>query len=392
MKQLVRNAGILAAILLFLGTIQTVSAQENTDKKTKKIRIKTVRIVNGVKEVVDTTFEVQNMSELKDIEWLNEDELENVEISDFDFGGAHKMVFMSENGDVDVMHMKMDSLHKKVMKRVEIQMDSLNKQMKVMVFHTDGGDSLHLNGEHNAFFISDGNHSGHKVMKRIKRTDDGEEIEIEIIGDGKHFVWIDGDSTEHKIVRKHKVMHGNDDNVIIIENKGDSKRKIRRIIIEEEDENGNIVKREIKVNNEKSKKIIIINGDDAEHFEHKMDGDKKVQKKMHLKVMLDNPTAKELKMLKLTAPTKDGELKLEKVMINRDDKTNDIKLSFELANKTKTVVQIFNVKGKEISEDVYKKFSGKYSTTLTSTKAKKQIFYLHVMQNDKYTILKLVVE
>lgn len=321
--------------------VKTQVKVENTDGK---IHLKIEKEVDGKTTTIDKTY--NSVEEMK-----NDPELEGINLHLLDADNNKEMVFFSEDGE-EGDH-KMNVI-------VEIDVDSegdfSNESSHSFMFKSDGkeGDNHH---EIKVWTDKDG-------VKHM--TKNGEEIEL---GEGNS--WTDKDGNEFNIKKSDgKIMIFSDDDL-------------------HEFESGDGTTFDFKFST-----------DDAEDGEHKVimfktiDGDDSTHETItvkiveHIKLHLQEVEKNEFSSIdRINAKS----LKMDE--LNYYPNPNDGKFTLQFkADKRPTEVKITSLEGKEIYSETLQSFEGTYQNEIDLSSQKRGIYLLQIIQGNKATNKKIVIE
>lgn len=370
LKMLLIPIGFIA---LMVGIFAFTNPKDGGDKKCK---VKIVKIVNGVRTEIDSTFDCS-----EDMNWVSE------------------------------IHSAVDG-------------DSLHKMIKVMMMDGDSGD---FNFNFN-FNIDESDEDGMKVMKFT--GDDGKEMEMKFDfqdmdgEDGKMKMIINGKEIEitadqiekhlEKLGERMQMMNDKSGNVeIMIEKKEDGKEPNTVKIIKKVDEDGNVTMKkvvdgeEMEMDDEDMKKM---------HGKHHMmfvgkDGESSANEDVTVDVKVDMEDGKETKHIviitKVTNDNKDEvakkvpevkqeldkkELAINKLKFSPNPNEGKFDLSFKLDSKSPVSIKIFDLQGKEVYNEQVTDFSGKYNNNIDITDKGEGVYILQIVQNDKASTSKIVIK
>lgn len=355
-------------IVLVVGIFAFTNPKGGDDDK--KCKVKIVKIINGEKTVIDSTF------------------------------------------DCDESMSLMSSIH--------CMGDSLHKMIKVMMIDGDSGEfDFNFN-----FEFDEDNENGMKMMKF--KGEDGEEMEMsfDFNMEGENGVMkmkINGEEMEIKIDDIHKhmeklhedmdIIHNESGNVeIIIKSDEDGEEAHTIKIIKTIDEDGNVTMKKIVDGEE-------MEVDDDEmhkmHGGHKMmfigdNGKMKGNHAMTIDVTVDSKDGEEMKhvviITKMTSDDKSAKKISKKVNLNKKELSinklkfspnpNDGKfdLSFKLGKKQPVKIKIFDVQGKEVYSENVKNFDGKYTNKIDISDNGEGIYILQIVQGEKASTSKIVIK
>lgn len=85
-------------------------------------------------------------------------------------------------------------------------------------------------------------------------------------------------------------------------------------------------------------------------------------------------------------------LAVEKLTFSPNPSTGKFQLSFELPEKGKTTVRIFDVTNKEIYSEALGKFSGRYDRQIDVSQSPKGVYFLQITQDNKTLNKKIVIQ
>ncbi|RLD58067.1 MAG: hypothetical protein DRJ05_08685, partial [Bacteroidetes bacterium] len=202
----------LLKALLIIFTVSVISIPlKAQDEEKQTVRIKTVKIINGEKTVIDTTYEISNLEDLESLEdihiFIDDDMIQDLDLS-------LEELEELKNIDVEVM-IDSDSITKHVMvitKELEDMEGHLEEQMKKIEVMIEMSDTvpgektiiMKMDGEGETVYMVNGEdmedmkwtEEGKGKVTIIKTTDgDMENFEIEIDSDSDS----EGDMVFYKI-------------------------------------------------------------------------------------------------------------------------------------------------------------------------------------------------
>ncbi len=357
--------GIIATVLALFSFTQNI---EGGDKKCK---VKIVKIIDGVRTEVDSTFDCKDH-----LNWI-----ESLHTSiGVEGDSLHKVVRIMMMGD-DTNEFNFD-----------MNMDYEGEDMKIMKLSTgDGEEDVEMNFDIKMLDGEDG---------KIKMMINGEEMEIALDEMHQHL---------KKLHENIEVTHDNAEDVeVIIEDieGGSAPHTVK--IIKKKDDDGNVTIKKI-VNGEEveldeadiheihGEKMMFIGGDK----DHEMTIDVKVDGKngvvtKHV-VVIANITSESVDELAKKIPA--AEENLKKKELNVDDLTfspnpNDGKfdLNFKLNKKAPVHIRIFDMNGKEVYSENISNFSGQYQNNIDISENEKGMYLLQIIQKDRASTSKLVIK
>lgn len=322
-----------------------VKTQVKVENNDGKIHLKIEKDVDGKITTIDKTY--NNIEEMK-----NDPELEGINLHLFDAENNKEMTFFSEDGkerdhDVNVI--------------VEMKGD------------TEG--DFAKESSHSFMFKSDGKEGeGHQEIKvwideeGVRHvTKNGEEIEI-----GEDNSWTDKDGKVHEIKKS-------DGNIMIMS--GDE-------LTEFKSSDGNSFKYKFSTDDDAEggeHKMIMIHSADGEDSKHESITIEVVEHiQIHLKEVgeneftsIDGIDAKSLKMDEL----------------NYYPNPNEGKFTLQFkADKRPTEIKITSMEGKEIYAETLNNFEGAYQNEIDLSSEKRGIYLLQIIQGNKATNKKIVIE
>jgi hypothetical protein len=87
-----------------------------------------------------------------------------------------------------------------------------------------------------------------------------------------------------------------------------------------------------------------------------------------------------------------GTLQVDNLQFSPNPNDGKFNISFDLPEKAKTVIRIFDASNKEIYKEDLGKFSGRYSKQIDISENPKGIYFLQITQNDKAVNKKIVIQ
>jgi hypothetical protein len=326
-------------------------AQSKTEVKTQvkvenndgKIRLKIEKEVDGKTTTIDKTY--NNIDEMK-----NDPELEGINLHLFDAENNKELTFLSdEDGD--------------------------HKMNVIVEFDGDAEGDFSKESSHSFMFNSDGKEGDKHHEIKVWTDDDGvrhmtkngKEIEI-----GEENSWTDKDGKVHEVKKS-------DGNIMIMS--GDE-------LTEFKSSDGNSFKYKFSTDDDPESgehKMIMIHSADGEDSKHASINIEVVEHiQIHLKEVeeneftsIDGIDAKSLKMDEL----------------NYYPNPNEGKFTLQFkADKRPTEIKITSLEGKEIYAETLNNFEGAYQNEIDLSSAKRGIYLLQIIQGNKATNKKIVIE
>ena len=364
LKTLLAPVGLIA---LVVGIFSFTTYNDGDDDKCK---IKIVKIVNGVKTEVDSTFDCSDK-----MSWISS------------FGGEegdslHKMIkmMMVEGGDSNSFSFD-----------INIETDDEN----VMKFKDDNGEEMEMHFDMKMLDGEDG------VMKMMIN---GKEMEIKL-GDIEKYI---------KVLTK-DIEHAEDEDgnveIMIKSDEGGENQTIQ--ILKTVDDDGNVtVKKtvngeEVEFDEEDMKsmpgghKMIFISDDGKTskmEGNHEMVIDGNVEsdngKEMKKIVIISKmtKTEKSSKDIPASVDIDKQELAVDKLRFSPNPNNGKFDLNFKLKDKKKVQVKIVDMQGKEVYNETVKDFDGKYSNKIDISENGEGIYILQIMQGNKASTSKIVIK
>ena len=329
---------------VYAQTKTEVKTQVKVEKTNDKIHLKIEKIVDGKTTIIDKTY--NSVEEMK-----NDPELEGINLHFFDGGDNKDMVFISKDGE--------EGEHK-VNVIVEMKGDS------------DGEFSD--DSDHSFVFKSDGN-------------DDGELHEIK--------VWVDEDGVKH--------ISKNGEEVELGEGNSWTDKEGNEFTIKKTDGNIMILSDDDLTEFKSDDGVVYdfkFSTDDAEDGEHKVimfkssAGDDSMHETItikvveHIKIHLKDVEENEFSSF-------DGidakALKMDELNYYPNPNSGKFTLQFKADNRP-TEIKITGLDGKEIYSESLQGFAGTYQNEIDLSTQKKGIYLLQIIQGNKATNKKIVIE
>jgi hypothetical protein len=357
MKKILSILMIPASLIILTGAyfmIQSFSIPEKTGEgDEKKVKIKMIKIIDGIETVVDTTFIITDDSELDAIlagldpgaSGCNLDSI--IQTIDLDLE-------IDDNGEKQVkMVIKVDG------EEQIPDIDSLLGTFDILIDENDlGGEkeyTIKINGNDTVISKS-------CEKKVIITMDEGETLKE---GNKKVKVMIDDEGSDSK---NWDVINDKDGHVYVINKEnGDSKIIVRNT--------GETVcnKNEVTIIKMKDGKDI-----------------KVVESKVCI-VMLSESDAKTLEKSGVET-NKVNDLEVTDLNIFPNPGTGSFNMKFSLNNKEKTEIKIFDINGKEVYKENIDRFDGEYNNQIDISDKGKGTFFINIRQGDKLMNKKIIIE
>ena len=339
---------IIALSLFSLGAFSQTKTDVKTQVKVEhtdgKIHLKIEKDVDGKTTTIDKTY--NTIEEMK-----NDPELEGINLHLFDGDNNKDMVFISEDGEEGDVKMNV-----------------------IVEFDGDADGDFSKESNHSFMFNSDGKEGGELNEIKVWTDEDGvkhitkngEEIEL---GEGNS--WTDKDGNEFKVKKS-------DGNIMILS--GDELHEIKS-----DDEATFDFKFSTDDAEDGEHNVIMFKSSDGDDSKHETITVKVVEHiKIHLKEVEENEfssiagiDAKSLKMDEL----------------NYYPNPNDGKFTLQFkADKRPTEIKITSLEGKEIYAETLNSFEGTYQNDIDLSSQKRGIYLLQIIQGNKATNKKIVIE
>jgi plastocyanin len=392
---------IFSLIFTFIAfSILRVNAQ-NDDKK--NVRVKIVKDVDGVKTVIDTTYEGLSDMDLK--------ELAELDIILKDLDGELANLDIEIDGINEAMDHKTMMVMVKELEEMEGDLEDKMKEIEIMIEMSDSFDSLSKHIEHEMKVIK----SEDGKMVFINEDGDIEHIDM----DGETMVWIDEDGKEH-----HINIEDGDHNIIVKTIKTHDGEEITTEIIDFDSEDGEETVTVDVIN--KDGKVIVINRNGEEiEIDHDIDFDadaeghhiyitkdengdmdedvfvtvmknkgedgKEVYKSKIIISKLDKEDKELLKDSGVNFDSSENKLELERMKFSPNPSSG--KFSLEFKNKTMDAlnIKIYDLNGKEVYNEDVKNFDGHYKNEIDISSEDSGTYFLRISQNNKELVRKLVI-
>lgn len=345
-------------VMLTMGAFaQTkVEVQVEKDGDAEQYKLKLERTIDGEKVVTEKTY--NSMEEMK-----NDPDLKDVDIQFFD-GSSNDFSFTDEDGEKHI--------------RIEVESEEEGEGHKMMFFSDDeeGEDvdvKVWTDNEGNTHVLKNGKEVDIEEIKEdgnnvfVFKTDGDVEVEkkmevqVTVDDDGEHHVTVNGEEVDYDVWKE--------------EHEGDFHFGNGTVVIEEDGENGKHIKKEI---------IIKTDGEEGKEGEAKVF----VKKSYNWVVKLEDANPEDAKAFSLEEKK---ELTLDEFNFYPNPNKGEFNLQFKGKGKP-TEVRITNINGKEIYKEELRDFSGSYDKKVDLSGAKKGVYLLQVIQGQKATNKKIVIE
>ncbi|MDG1477330.1 MAG: T9SS type A sorting domain-containing protein [Vicingaceae bacterium] len=346
------------------------SFTNHNDSENEKCKIKIVKIVNGVKTEVDSTFDCSDK-----MEWVSS------------FGGdegdsLQKMIkmMMIEGGDSNEFSFE-----------INIESDEENS----MKFKGEDGEEVEM----------------HFDMKMV----DGEDGVMKMMINGKEMEIKLGDITKHleHLGENIKIIDDESGKVEIrIDTDEDGGESETVEIIKAVDDDGNVtVKKtvngkEVEFDEEDMKsmhaghKVMMIKGGKGAHHkgEHEMvidvniEGDDGKEMKKIVIISKMTKTEKPSKNIPTAVDMDKKELIVDRLKFSPNPNDGKFDLNFKLKDQKPVQVKIVDMQGKEVYSEMVKDFDGKYANKIDISENGEGIYILQIVQGKKASTSKIVIK
>lgn len=357
MKKILSFLMVPASLIILMGAyfmIQSFSIPGKTGEgDEKKVKIKMIKIIDGIETVVDTTFIITDDSELDAIlagldpgaSGCNLDSI--IQTIDLDLD-------IDDNGEKQVkMVIKVDGEEQLP------DIDSLLGTFDILIDENDlGGEkeyTININGNDTVI-------TKNCEKKIIMVLDEGEAMKK---GNKKVKVIVDDEDTEGK---EPDIINNKNGQVYIV-NKENSDSKI-------------IVKTSGETDCNKNE-VTIIKMKDGKDI-------KVVESKVCI-VMLSESDARTLEKSGVET-NKVNDLEITDLNIFPNPGTGSFNMKFSLNNKEKTEIKIFDINGKEVYKENIDRFDGEYNNQIDISDKGKGTFFINIRQGDKLMNKKIIIE
>jgi len=339
---------ILSFIALAISFTNSSYAQEKKEQE-KTVKIKMIKIENGKKVKVDTSFvlkEGEDLDEIMKKYGLENADIQNinVELDEHSDGKNIRMILKANDDDAEnqVIIMNFDN-------------ENMDNASGMVLINSDDADAQSFT------FTTDNGDSTHKVM--VISSAPGSQVFNK--GNG---VYIFKSDASHTLIPE-DVKPG--DTVCIktiVTVNGKETVNEKEIIIGKDEFSGS----------KKRRKVIVMTGDDNFSWNG---GDKDVfvlkSGKNQIKINLQDADKEELENIKIPKSAKT--LTIDGIELTSTNKKTV--LGFEIAEKTDVSVRIFDMEGKKIFEKKENNFSGKFTFELPALDGK---YILQIVEGKKY--------
>lgn len=380
---------MLFIFILVAAAVTTVFGQEKKEK-TKVIQLRITEDENGKVTSVDTTFVMDsekgfnyswnaNMNRIgdslnvtddllgEDFNHINVDSLmKNIQAT---IDGNAMMFFNAEMDkameeldqkleDINYEFMNHDSIVKVIVKKIDAENDSLEKNFR---FKTSDGEDGFI------FITSDG--------EKVEIVGDGETRVIRLKGGEPGMIW-----TNDTIIED-----GNTKIIIKTDRDGDElKQMIEYIAVEKDgDEVKTNVKKDTRV------KVIKLTDDekawtDDEGNIHKLDGSD------YQFISTEDPNEGDLKDAGIK--TRNRALEVENLKFSPNPSNGKFNLSFALKEKKKVTINIYDLNGNLVYTETLRDFQGEYNREIDISKEESGPFFLQIVQGMYDLIKKIIIQ
>ena len=380
---------MLFIFILVAAAVTTVFGQEKKEK-TKVIQLRVTEDEDGNVKSVDTTFVMNsengfNYSWNADMNRIGDSLNVTFDIFEEDFGhisidsimkrfevsidGNTMMFFDAEMDkameeldqklkDINDEFMNHDSIVKVIVKKIDAENDSLEKNFR---FKTSDGEDGYI------FITSDG--------EKIEIDGDGETKVIRLKGSESDMIW-----TNDTIIEG-----GNTKIIIKTDRDGDELKQMIQYIAVEKD--GDDVKTNVK--KDTHVKVIKRTGDekvwtDGEGNTHKLnDGE-------HRFISAEDASEGDLKDAGIKG--KSRTLEVENLKFSPNPSNGKFNLSFTLKEKKKVTINIYDLNGNLVYNETLKDFQGEYNKEIDISKEESGAFFLQIVQGMYDLIKKIIIQ
>lgn len=434
LNTLLKMTSVVLLLVAFSSATIQLNAQES-DEKTKEVKIKMVKEVNGKETVIDTTFEIASLEDLENIEGLEELGITLSEFTEAGEAGFQVMTFESDgDGEMQTMIITQDI-------EEEIGEDGeIIKTIDLIVEVADSLDNakvitLKMEGNESTVFISDD-----EEIKTIETADGEKTIIIKHTGDVSDgdIIVMHGDDVDwhEKMGTNVRVEETDDGNIVIVT---DENGEVSEFLIKEGegaymiDEEGNLTKMEddkdiiwndegdnvwIDIEDDADGKVVVVksystdemdtnhnvfvtDGGDGEEREvfvnviKKQDGDNTIIIKSKVIVETldeqDNETM-EKAGIDLKPESEENELIVESLKFSPNPSNGKFLLKFTTPQEGNADIKIYNINGVEVYSESLKNFNGTYENEIDISGEKSGTYFLKVTQGDNIMSRKIVIE
>ncbi len=358
-------------IVLVVGVFSFTNPKEGNEDK--KCKVKIVKIINGEKTVIDSTFNCDENTSW--IEKLHEG---------IDGEGIHEMIkVMMMDGDSGTFDFNFD---------MDINGEDENG-VKIMKFKAgDGEEDVEMNFDFNMLEGSEGEDGVIKMMVN------GEEMEINVGDIHKHIEHL-GENIDIEATMK--------DVEVLIESNEEGEEAHSVKIIKTVDENGNVTMKKIVDGEEmelddeelgEGHKIMFIGEDGKITGKHNVsinvDIDDKNGEEMKKVVVISKVVTDERSSKKRTKPASasTSELSLNKLKFSPNPSDGKFDLSFKLDSEKPVGIRIVDVQGKVVYSEMVSDFNGKYLNSIDISDKGEGIYFVQIVQDKKTSSSKIVIK
>jgi hypothetical protein len=357
-------------IVLVLGIFSFTNPEDNEEDK--KCTIKIVKIINGEKTEIDSTFKCD-----EDLAWAS-----SIKGMEGSLKEALKSLMIKAESGEDSFSFNMD-------------FDENDENgVKVMKFKAgDGEEEVEMNFDFKKLDGKDGEGGIFKMMIN------GESIDINVSDIEKHVEHLGADINieegDIEILIKNDENGGEAHSVKIIKTvDDDGKVSVKKIVNGEEmelDEN-----QIVEMN--KKHKMIFISDDSNKTGSHEMKIDINVDDengKETKKVIIISTVVSDEKSSKKASKTNSSMKKvLEVDNLKFSPNPNDGKfdLSFNLDKKKPVIIKVIDLQGKEVYTETISNFDGQYFKSIDISDNKKGVYILGIKQGNKLKSSKMIIK
>jgi hypothetical protein len=401
--KVIKNLYSIAILLLCFTFLPHISPGQEDVKKAK---IKIVKEKNGKGVVLDTTLLLKDLSDLENLEeiedLLNAEGIEDIDI-DVDVDGLVDIsvdILEMENGEIDhvtVLKKKYhdesdaDDVHVLIMKS-DVSKDG--KKMKVMVqdgqydylISEDDEDLTWVGDDHVDVEIFEGEEG--RTIRLTKK--DGTVVEHALPEDhGTYLIddnnnlkkldesvqWIEDDSEGDKIL-----LNLPDNEGVMIVSKGDKTIELKHIDAEKD---VFVIRSDSDMDQEVHVEIIEKDG-----------GEREIR--IDQTIIVERIDEKDLEILEkagaeMTMERKE-KLEIDRMKFHPNPSNGQFTLEFKTPETGVTNVEIYNIKGKKIYEDIVRNFDGTYKKDIDISGEKSGTYFLKIQQGNKLSTRKIILE
>lgn len=380
---------ILKITLVLLVIVSTLNAQEN-----KQVHLKMIKDINGEKTIVDTIIEGNEMggysfypmydegklnvdSILKDLQIVDKKGMKviNLTAKDLKVNSGEKVLLTvtadDENKDHVVVKMKDGKIWTESNDAITIIGDDSVKVVKEIIINSGDEDMIFKRKE------------GEKVIIKTK-SDDTYTWTIDSTG-VKVMEITEEFETDHSIDKKFNVYISSDDQVAvdaiskIVVKDGEADCKTIKLIIED-DEDGNV-------------KVVDLQND-LEDVAENVKITKRITDDGHIFITAEisecELTNDEMEKAKDIGLDNKDNLQLNKFKIFPNPTDGLFNIEFDLDDKVKTLVQVYNEEGKMVYSDKVKNFDGIYSNEIDLSKEDNGLYFIQIIQGKKSITKKII--